>query len=95
MRDDDAPLVFADFASCVMKGDVEMVANYKSNTIAYSLMEKANNLTVRGDLESVKEGLKYLKASLVFLENHDDWLAVLRLVKEQEELITLMEIRSC
>ena len=72
-----------------------MVANYKSNTIAYSLMEKANNLTVRGDLESVKEGLKYLKASLVFLENHDDWLAVLRLVKEQEELITLMEIRSC
>lgn len=72
-----------------------MVANYKSNTIAYSLMEKANNLTVRGDLESVKEGLKYLKASLVFLENHEDWLAVLQLVKEQEELITLMEIRSC
>jgi hypothetical protein len=72
-----------------------MVANYKSNTIAYSLMEKANNLTARGDLESVKEGLEYLKASLVFLENHDDWLAVLQLVKEQEELITLMEIRSC
>jgi hypothetical protein len=72
-----------------------MVANYKSNTIAYSLMEKANNLTARGDLESVKEGLEYLKASLVFLENHDDWLAVLQLVKEQEELITLMGIRSC
>lgn len=72
-----------------------MVANYKSNTIAYSLMEKANNLTARGDLESVKEGLEYLKASLVFLENHDDWLVVLQLVKEQEELITLMEIRSC
>ena len=72
-----------------------MVANYKSNTIAYSLMKKANNLTVRGDLESVKEGLRYLKASMVFLENHEDWLAVLQLVKEQEELITLMEIRSC
>ena len=72
-----------------------MVANYKSNTKAYFLMEKATNLTARGDLESVKEGLRYLKASMVFLENHEDWLAVLQLVKEQEELITLMEIRSC
>ena len=72
-----------------------MIANYKSNTIAYLLMEEAINLTARGDLESVKEGLKYLKTSLVFLENHEDWLTVFQLVKKQEELITLMEIRSC
>lgn len=68
-----------------------MVAKYKNNAIAYSLLKKANEITVKGDLESVKEGLKYLKASLAFMENYGDYHDGLKLVKEQEDTIALME----